>query len=323
MITYDSTGNFHEGLARFKKDEKYGFIDKTGKEVIKVKYEEVGSFHEGLAWFYKNGKYGFTDKTGKEVIKAKYEEVRNFHEGLAYVKKDGKSCYIDKTGKEVIKVKYENVGDFHEGLAWFEEDENYGFMDKTGKKVTEAKYQDVGDFHEGLAWFEEDGKYGFIDKTGKEVIEAKYNSLEDFHEGLAYFLKFEKSDHIFGFIDKNGNLYQANEVESLYVDNDMAIFDNKYLTKIKDLEKIFVCLATINGKEFKKEFKTQEKRDEYYNCLNAYIDGRTTRKEADINDKKREIEPLIKKLNEDILLIENNYYEDIVNEINNSYQIHS
>jgi len=232
---------------------------------------------------------------------------------------------INVEKKNYIKVlqfntlDHDHIGKFSEGLACFFKNNLYGFIDKTGKEVIEAKYDHVGNFHEGLAWFCKDRKYGFIDKTGKEVIESKYDYVGDFHEGLAWFYKKEKC----GFIDKNGNLYRVREFESMRINYDMIIFDNKYLTKIKDLEKVFVCLATINGEEFKKNFKTQEKRDEYYNCLNAYIDGRTTRKEADINDKKREIEPLIKKLNDDILSIENEYYEDIVNEINNSYQMHS
>ena len=44
---YDAVGMFHEGLARVLKDGKWGFIDKTGTEVISCNYYEVKMSHEG------------------------------------------------------------------------------------------------------------------------------------------------------------------------------------------------------------------------------------------------------------------------------------
>ena len=65
---YKNIGDFSEGLARVKLNDKWGFIDKTGKEVVPPKYDETGNFHEGLAKVKLNGKYGFIDTTGKEVV---------------------------------------------------------------------------------------------------------------------------------------------------------------------------------------------------------------------------------------------------------------
>jgi hypothetical protein len=50
-----------------------------------------------------NGKYGFIDKTGQEIIPLKYDEAWSFHEGLGGVKLDGKSGYVDKRGNEAWK----------------------------------------------------------------------------------------------------------------------------------------------------------------------------------------------------------------------------
>lgn len=64
---YDYCG----GLARVKLNDKWNFIDKSGKEVIECKYKFVLDFHEGLAQVLLNGKCGFIDQTGKEVIISK------------------------------------------------------------------------------------------------------------------------------------------------------------------------------------------------------------------------------------------------------------
>ena len=46
---YDDIGDFSEGLARVCREGKYGFVDKTGREVVSCQYDDAGDFSEGLA----------------------------------------------------------------------------------------------------------------------------------------------------------------------------------------------------------------------------------------------------------------------------------
>jgi hypothetical protein len=63
---YDYVGNFSESLAPVKLNDKWGFIDKNGNEVIKIKYDLVLEFSEGLAVFKLKNKWGLVNKQGKE-----------------------------------------------------------------------------------------------------------------------------------------------------------------------------------------------------------------------------------------------------------------
>ena len=56
--TDDFAGQSLEGLTRIRLNGKYGFIDKTGREVIPIKYDYVFNFSEGLATVQLNGKWG-------------------------------------------------------------------------------------------------------------------------------------------------------------------------------------------------------------------------------------------------------------------------
>ena len=199
--SYDDVDYFREGLARVKKNGKWGFIDKTGKEVIPCSYDSVWNFSGGFTMVKKNSKYGFIDKTGKEVIPCSYDDVDYFREGLARVKKNGKWGFIDKTGKEVIPYSYDGVGYFSEGLAAVEKNGKWGFIDKSGKEVIPCIYDIVIDcFIECLAHVKKNGKWGFIDKSGKEIIPCSYDGVGYFSEGLASVKKNGK----WGFIDKSG-----------------------------------------------------------------------------------------------------------------------
>ena len=197
---YDYAFDFHEGLACVKLNYKYGYIDKSGKEVIPCKYDGAQSFSEGLARVYLNGKDGYIDKSGKEVIPCKYDDAQSFSEGLASVNLNYKYGYIDKSGKEVITCKYKFAYSFREGLALVRLNGKYGYIDKSGKEVIPCKYDRADWFCEGLALVELNGKYGYIDKSGKEVIPCKYNDADDFDEGLACVGLNGK----YGYIDKSG-----------------------------------------------------------------------------------------------------------------------
>lgn len=70
-------------------------------------YTGYDGFNEGLLAVSDNvGQWGFIDKTGKQVIPPQYQEVRSFSEGVAGVMKDGVWGFIDKNGNTVIDFQY-------------------------------------------------------------------------------------------------------------------------------------------------------------------------------------------------------------------------
>lgn len=109
LSKYDDVWDFSEGLARVKLNNKWGFIDKTGKEAISLIYDEVRDFSGGLACVTLNSKYGFIDGKGKEVVPFMYDYARSFFKGFGVVSINGKDGVINSQGKEVIPLKYEDI----------------------------------------------------------------------------------------------------------------------------------------------------------------------------------------------------------------------
>ena len=107
--------------------------------------ERCGKFVEGLAMFMdETGKCGFLDKTGKIVIKAKYDNGLSFSDGVSVCwlvdeDEDLTTYYvIDKTGKELFKFtsnEYVIAGAFNEGRIPVFKDKEIIYLDKTGKKL--------------------------------------------------------------------------------------------------------------------------------------------------------------------------------------------
>ena len=163
---YNMMYRFSEGLAKVKLNDKWGFINKDGREVIPCKYDWVNLFLKGLAKVKLNRKYGYIDRTGREVIPCKYDGINAFSEGLAKVELNDKYGYIDRTGREVIPCKYDGIGDFVEGLALVILNWKLGFIDKIGREVIPLKYDSASQFYRGLTHAKLNGKQGYIDKQG-------------------------------------------------------------------------------------------------------------------------------------------------------------
>ncbi|MBU3026360.1 WG repeat-containing protein [Zobellia galactanivorans] len=109
--------DFHEGFARFKKNEKLGFINQCGKIVIEAKFESVTPFKNKIAIVrrgfeviengpyktQKGGKYGAIDKTGNLIIPYEFDFISEFSDNnTANAKVGNKDVIINSKGK-IIK----------------------------------------------------------------------------------------------------------------------------------------------------------------------------------------------------------------------------
>lgn len=194
-------------LFDFSENGKEGYMDRTGKTVIRPQWDGVRPFQEGVAWVRQGDKWGLIDKTGKYIVKPTYGGTNDFTEGLAMVvigpEFGGKCGYIDKTGKMVISARFGYAGEFHEGLAFVQldyENGKYGYIDKTGKMVIPPQFDYAMNFSEGRAVVRMNGKYGYIDKSGTIVIDCNYSNAREFCDGLAD-VSFNNK---YGFIDLQG-----------------------------------------------------------------------------------------------------------------------
>lgn len=165
---------FHSGCADLLKDDKCGLINAKGKIMVPCEYDMlISDFNElGLAQVTKKRMIGFVDTTGKEVIKCKYQSVGYFKEGLLDARYEEKWGYIDCKGNTVIPFKYEIGIWFEEGLARVAKREGdeffFGFIDKEGKEIIPLIYSNAKDFKDGMAEVMLNGKWMKIDRKGVE-----------------------------------------------------------------------------------------------------------------------------------------------------------
>ena len=96
-------------MAAVRLDDKWGYIDTTGKFVIEPKFQYAGSFRNGMARVETNDKkWGYIDMTGK-YLQLYNDYVGEFQNGFATFHKNEKVGVIDTTGKIIIEPKYDRI----------------------------------------------------------------------------------------------------------------------------------------------------------------------------------------------------------------------
>lgn len=133
------TEDFYEGgTVKKKKEKRCTLVGTDGKPLTGFdwKYTEVRRFSDGLARFKYNGKYGFMNLKGEIVILPTFSNVSDFKNGYACVEEviDGKRRYgcINTDGILVVPYIYEHHFSFDNGLAIVSKDGKIGLIDVYG-----------------------------------------------------------------------------------------------------------------------------------------------------------------------------------------------
>ena len=252
---YDEVGEFHDGIARAKKDGKYGFINNKLAVVVGFEYDDcelyfsTTSTFEGKnkqrilpLWVKLDGKYGFINKKGKMIIQPVYDFAKSFesYRNLAAVVMNGKTGFINEAGKTVIPFIYEPD---------FEAMNNYRFR---GSFVN-VKFN---------------GKWGMIDAQNRVVIPFLYDRI--FDDGIGFLNALRDGKEL--CIDARGNEWEVNK-------NPDARTFKDYIHAVEwvDVAKSAVSLHYVNDaylKIYEENFNTfRNKRHKPFNGIIRIFDN--------------------------------------------------
>jgi len=193
---YDSIRPYGKTLYLAIQGENVDLLNAQGSIVNRLANSSVHQPSEGLAVFSQNDRYGYLDETGKVVIEPQYRYAEAFSEGIGVVTlANGRFALIDKIGKLILELPFTDeaisLGQYHEGLAAYYEKKSslYGYMDKQGKIVIPAKYRYASSFEHGLASVnvDTDGyeeQLGLITPKGEFVVEPNYAAIHYVNHGL-------------------------------------------------------------------------------------------------------------------------------------------
>jgi len=229
------------GLYKFRGDDyKYGFMDKTGKVIIKPIYLRVGypGFSEGLVFVLKeitpkgNELWICIDSTGKIIFELdQYSSpAKTYSEGFAAISNwpKGICYYINKKGEKVFDKNFGVAGSFSSGYALVS-DEKYGysgyyFIDKRGERANHLPFN-CTNFINGMSYC---NSY-LIDTLGNILID----SIDEWRGNDYEYVKVKRNGK-WGFVDQKGNII----IDFIYTEDRDRYYDQKLHLNIDSLNAI-------------------------------------------------------------------------------------
>jgi hypothetical protein len=187
-LSYDRIGPFIQGFAKVERNGKQTWVNANGKEIAPFIFDidrnTASTFQQGKCRFSMQRQWGFVDTSGKIIVKPQYRNVGNFSDQMAWVQNtsSGNFGYIDSTGNEVISATrdYLKVYSFSEGLAAiempvFDEEDpgvyqtQIGFINKKGELVIPIQYQGKLNPSEN-EWLFKNNQLSVVLKNGQGAI---------------------------------------------------------------------------------------------------------------------------------------------------------
>ena len=183
--------------------EKVGYINYKGKTLVEPKYSDGYAFDsKGYALVEMDGKHILIDKSGKELFKLK-DDMKIIGDCsddnlIPYCLDNESYGYLNLKGEKAIKLSsnIKNPTSFYNGYAIFKNgDWDYGTINTKGDVVIRAKYDNLKVL-DGFDFmlFEEENEWGLLSYSGDIIKRASYKDVIPFIKGNKYtYAKYEKA----------------------------------------------------------------------------------------------------------------------------------
>lgn len=154
-------------------------------------YQPVTTVSDQRIGVMRNDKYGFLDLQGNEVISCVFDEIGRFSLGRTMVRMGNKYGIIDTSGRTILPIEYDNryrkstKYTYHDSLALVEKDRKFGFVDLEGNIVIPLIFSDAHPFNQGYAPVCHQGRWGYIDTAGDIYLPFIFDIALPFLHGRA------------------------------------------------------------------------------------------------------------------------------------------
>lgn len=274
---------YEYNVLRVKKNNKYGIINLSGKELLPCEYDEIIAISgiENALKILKDGKYGVCDNEGKIILKPEHADIINLGKdnksGFIVKNAEGKYGIIDFSANLVLDTKYDEIVKVYgNDLYVVKQAGKQVLVNKEGTEVLTSGFDEIVEILKNVengVIYKKDNKYGVMKTNGEVTVEAIYQELKESKSGIF----IAKKDDKYGVIDleknqkvefKYNSMYY-NEKADLYIGEDVnfnnEIIDNTYSIKLAgilvdlDTEKGYLSLR--QGEDYKYyNFKFEEKK---------------------------------------------------------------
>jgi hypothetical protein len=182
-----------EGMIGFKRDGRYGFVDKQGRLRVANRYDSIGEFHDGVAAIKLIGKWGYVNASDKIVVQPNFDSPFHFKNGLCIVSRNGNNGIINKDAKVILPLRYNLITRLPDGKFLLKQNSQLGLADDKGSVLIEPRFEELRPAQADWWIVCQQGRCGVMSSTGMDLVPLRYDQIKTSETGK-YFVALKKAE---------------------------------------------------------------------------------------------------------------------------------
>ena len=209
---YEDVSVFGGGYCAVKTKGLWGYVNETGRRIIRTQFLETGPFRLELAPVLDTESQAYfidTEGNKKKVVLGVDNVVKlGAIEDGVYTLFDGKTWGLYGKDDKPLAGGFDEISSFINGIAAAKRNDGWMLIDSTGQPVNSATYDHVVQDERGVVYRGErlfvkiDDHYYLIDISGNKINETGYEDVKMFYDATYAAVRI---DGLWGFIDTDGS----------------------------------------------------------------------------------------------------------------------
>ena len=212
--TYQAIVPQKDDLMPVKLNDRWGYIDQQGKEVLICRYDSTYAFDGPYARVRYSGSMGVINREGFWQIRPMAEHIRMVTPTRFVARTPNAHLLLNEEGRELLRTPHV-LKPVEGALLEINEQMQYGLIDLEGKRLTPTKFEWISELQEGSIFLaKKDGRKGILSRDGKSFIAESDDTFDRLFGMNDGFLAVEIGGQQ-GFVDPQGRLRISNRYDSV------------------------------------------------------------------------------------------------------------
>ncbi|WP_017732021.1 WG repeat-containing protein [Nafulsella turpanensis] len=212
--TYRAVVPQKDDLMPVKLNDRWGYIDQQGKEVLICRYDSTNAFEGAYARVRYSGSMGIINREGLWQVRPMAEHISMATPTRFVARTPNAYLLLNEEGKELLRTPHA-LKPVEGGLLEINEQLQYGLFDLNGKRLTPTTYEWISELQEGDIFLaRKNGRKGILSRDGKSFIPESADTFDQLFDMSEGFLAVEIGGQQ-GFVDTQGRLRISNRYDSV------------------------------------------------------------------------------------------------------------
>ena len=154
----------------FEQQDKWGYIDTTGKIIIAPQYDLAGSFNKGFAKVIKGEELFMLKADGTTISFKESQDIDHLNGALWMVMKDGLWRIFHTRKNQYLSEAYHYIEVLDKNAYMVFDEKKYGIVDSTGKVFVPLEYNEIHQLKKNTFCAEKEGGIDLYFKEKKVYV---------------------------------------------------------------------------------------------------------------------------------------------------------